>query len=540
MLEPGQKYFHISVDAVIEDTPARIDYLLSSYTFNINHAPFFVHTPGLKFDNEDSKQNRFRLLPAKDQIIGDRAFHAPAVILQEKELFFALVPDLNAINRYAVKSPDARRTLDIPGNIFSVPVEDDKYTMPTGLDLNVQSGTTEKPVVSFGFMDNIIAHHIRYQRVNDSSMVRTLEHGELRYEFDLFVSADEPENRGYQQIAAHQWKQYGHEVFMNRPHLALPFEEYFRIVDSITFNPIRSRLEGTFVTSGRNTIIREIDVPLPGYKDMGSWLEFEMNGLPVGGYRSAIPWWNDVLHNSAFWNNARDASGFWFWGKKLKKPELVDRAHRIINFCLQAPQNEHGLFATLYNANSKTWGLGFTDPPHGKNEFFLRESGSYEIPVLSKTAAHLMDYYFYCEQDARIIQYLKPFADWLLTAIDDRGAVPSYVTSAMEFSPILYSAQPAASMWFLASYYNATRKDEYCNGAKRIASYLEKEILPEAKWTDMEQYFSCGKKPLAFERDNWQHMIVRGNLANIWACKGFIAAMFLNRYNMYLKCGKRQ
>ena len=85
MLEPGQKYFHISVDAVIEDVPARIDYLLSSFTFNINHAPFFVHTPGLKFDNEDSKQNRFRLLPAKDQIIGDRAFHAPAVILQEKE-----------------------------------------------------------------------------------------------------------------------------------------------------------------------------------------------------------------------------------------------------------------------------------------------------------------------------------------------------------------------------------------------------------------------------------------------------------------------
>ena len=458
---------------------------------------------------------------------------------RKKNLFFALVPDLNAINKYAVKSPDARRTLDIPRNIFSVPIEDDKYTMPTGLDLNVQSGITEKPVISFGFMDNIIAHHIRYQRLNDSSMVRTLEHGDLRYEFDLFVSADEPENRGYQQIAAHQWKQYGHEVFMNRPHLALPFEEYFRIVDSITFNPIHSRLEGTFVTSGRNTIISDIDVPLPGYKDMGSWLEFEMNGLPVGGYRSAIPWWNDVIHNSAFWNNARDASGFWFWGKKLKKPELVDRAHRIINFCLSAPQNEHGLFATLYNANSKTWGLGFTDPPHGKNEFFLRQSGSYEIPVLSKTAAHLMDYYFYCEQDDRIIQYLKPYADWLLTAIDERGAVPSYVTSAMEFSPILfYSAQPAASMWFLASYYNATRKDEYCNGAKRIASYLEKEILPEAKWTDMEQYFSCGKKPLAFERDNWQHMIVRGNLANIWACEGFAAMYKATGDDKYLKMGE--
>ncbi|MFA5814548.1 MAG: hypothetical protein WC865_02895 [Bacteroidales bacterium] len=539
-LGSDKDYFHFEVEAELSGTPAKLDYLLSTFAFNLIGVPGFVHTPGLKFDNDDSKQNRFKLLPAQDQIIGDRAFHAPAVILQDKNLFVALVPDLNDINKYAITSPDARRTIDIPRNIFSVPFEDDKYTMPTGLDLNVQSGLTEKSLLTYGLMDNIIAHHIRYQRVNDSTMVRTLDKNKVQYGFDLFVGADVAESAGFQRVSAHQWKMYGHPVFMNRPHLALPFEEYLRIVDSITFHPIRSKLSGEFNTSGRNTQIQDIDFPLKGFEDMGSWLQFEMNGLPVGGYRSAIPWWNDVIHNSTFWNNARDASGFYFWGQKLNKPELIDRAKRIINFCLSAPRNEQGLFATLYNANTKMWGLQFSDPPHSKNEFFLRASDSYEVPAMSKTAAHLLDYYFRCENDERIVQYFKTYADWLLTAIDERGAVPSYVTTKMEFSPILFhSAQPASSMWFLASYYNATKEDKYRNGAKRIAGFLEKDILPEAKWVDMEQYFSCGKKPLEFERDVWQHQVVRGNLANIWACEGFAALYQATGEEKYLKMGEQ-
>ncbi len=539
-LEPDKEYFHVEVEAELNGKPARLDYMLSTFTFNLDTVPAFIHTPGLKFDNADSKQNRFKLLPAQDQIIGDRAFHAPAVILQDKNLFVALVPDLNDINKYAITSPDARRTIDIGRNVFSVPFEDEKYTMPTGLDLNVQSGFTNKPLLTYGLMDNIIAHHIRYQRINDTTMVRTLNKNRIQYGFDLFVGADVPENTGFQKVAAHQWKMYGHKVFINRAHLAFPFEEYFRIVDSITFHPIHSKLSGEFKSSGRNAQIRDIDVPLTGFEDMGSWLQFEMNGLPAGGYRSAIPWWNDVIHNSEFWNNARDASGFYFWGEKLRKPELIEKARRIVNFCISAPRNKYGLFATLYNANTKKWGLSWSDPPHGKNEFFLRESDSYEIPAMSKTAAHLIDYYSRCEKDERIIQYLKPYADWLLTVIDKRGAVPSYVTAEMQASPILfYSAQPAASMWFLAAYFNVTRDKKYMEAAKRIAAFLEQEIIPEAKWVDLEQYFSCGHKPLEFERDIWQHQVVRGNLANIWACEGFAALYQATGETRYLRMGEQ-
>lgn len=520
-------HFHFSVKMELPGSPAKLDYLLSTFEFNSTNMPSFVHTPVLKFDNEDSHQNRFKILPGKDQIIGDRAFHAPAVIVQDNNLFAAVVPDLKAINEYKIISPDARRMIDIPINRFSIPIENDKYTMPTGLDFDVMTGLSDKPLMSYGYMDNIIGHHIRYQRVNDSTMIRTLDSNKVQYEFDLFIGADIPYGQGFRRISRFQWNEYGNKIFKNRPHLAMPFEEYFHIIDSITFHSIKY-----------NDI--EIDLPLKGYKDDGSWLEWEENGKTLGGYRSAIDWWNDVLHNSAFWNNARDAKGFWYWGKRLNRPDLVQKSQSIINWCLSAPRSEQGLFALLYSANDKKWSLGFTDPVNGKNQFFLRDSDSYDVSTMSKTAAHLIDYYLSCEKDSRIVEYLIPYGNWLLSVIDERGALPSYVDSRdMKISPILYySAQPSSSMWFLSELYRATNNEEYLQGAKKIADYLQKEIIPEQKWIDMEQFFSCGNRPFEFKRDRWQNQVARGNLSTFWAIEGFASLYKATQNKDYLKSGE--
>lgn len=525
-LSEGDGHFHFDVRLDLKGKPARLDYALSTFTFDIGGTPEFVHTPGLKFDNGDSKQNRFKLLPGKDHIIGDRAFHAPAIILQEGGLFTSLVPDLNAINKNKIISPDARRNIDIPRNQFSVPLEADKYTMPTGLDFNLRTGLTNDPVMTFGFMDNIIAHHIHYQRVNDESMTRMLDDNKVRYEFDFFVSAGEPRQKGFQKISRYQWAKFGKPVFDNRPHLAMPFEEYVRTIDSITL---------------KSNVYDNIDIPLEGYKDNGSWVEWEMDGLRVGGYRSAINWWNDVVHNSAFWNNARDASGFWYWGHKLDRPDLIGKGRQIINFCLSAPRNEQGMFALLYSLNDSKWGLGFTDPVNDQNKFFLKESDSYDISTMSKTAAHLLDYHLRSERDQRIVDYLIPYGNWLLSAIDGRGAVPSYVDRRnMVSSPILrYSAQPSSSMWFLAELYNATGEHKYREGARKIGAYLESEILPEQKWVDMEQFFSCGERPFEFDRDYWQNQVARGNLALFWAIEGYAALYRATKDQAILKLGEQ-
>ena len=91
-LKPGDRHFHLEVSARIPGTPPKLDYLLSTFTFELSRVPEFVHTPTLKYTEQRWPG------PARDQVLGDRCFHAPAVILQEAGLFAALVPDLSALN----------------------------------------------------------------------------------------------------------------------------------------------------------------------------------------------------------------------------------------------------------------------------------------------------------------------------------------------------------------------------------------------------------------------------------------------------------
>lgn len=526
-LEPDAGFVHVEVAAKL---PApELDFLLSAYTFGREGVPEFVHTPGVKFDDPRAGAGR-------DQITGDRSFHAPAVILQHGPGFAALVPDLDHLSRHAVVSADARRAMKIGRGAFSLPDDPAHFTMPAGLDLNVKSGHTPRPVMTFGLMDSIIGHHIRYVREGRGrALVRQLAAKEVSYAFDLFADAEAPPGRGFERIPPHQWAGAGRRVFREKPHVAMPFAEYVRLVSRTVFSPVRMP-DGSPVQTPAGIM----DPPLAGWEDHGSWLEWTLEGREVGGFRSSVPFWNDVIHQSAFWNGARDATGMHYWGRELGDDRLMHRARRIIELCLSAPRNAQGLFHTVFNAGTGKWGRGWTDPMHGKQQLFLRDAECYEIATLCKTGAHLLDYHFRAERHPRIIEYLQPFAGWLAANVDARGTVPAFVGADMVPSPLLRdSAHPAAAMWFLAEMHAATGDDTFLAAARRIAAFLEQEIMPDARWIDFEQYLSCGAKPFTMLKDEWQGQWFRGNLCIIWAAEGFAALHRTDPSPRWLELGAR-
>lgn len=85
----------------------------------------------------------------------------------------------------------------------------------------------------------------------------------------------------------------------------------------------------------------------------------------------------------------------------------------------------------------------------------------------------------------------------------------------------------------------ASRDAKYLAGAKRIAGFLEREILPTARWIDAEQYLSCGAKPFSMVRDEWQGQWFRGNLSVIWAAEGFAALHRADPAARWLTAGER-
>src|SRR5690606_36743193 len=85
-----------------------------------------------------------------------------------------------------------------------------------------------------------------------------------------------------------------------------------------------------------------------------SFQEWTIQGKPVGGYRNNAPQWYDMIGNTPWWNNARDAVGMHFWAQRLNDPSLAEKAERVINLTLLAPRKE-GAFSTIYRYEKKSW-----------------------------------------------------------------------------------------------------------------------------------------------------------------------------------------
>lgn len=516
-LDKDSSSVHVDVSATLNEPI--LDFFLSTWEFLPTGAPDFVHSPTAKKDDPRSG-------PAVDQVIGDHAFHSPAIVIQKGGLYICMIPDLSMINAHAVQSSDARRKQKMERNRFSVPIIDEHYTMPTALDLNARSGLTEQPVFSYGMMDFEVSHHVRYQRANNASMLRHLAKPEIRFGYDLLVGADMELGAAFQVATRHIWQRYGHKQFSDEAHLAMPFAEYVREIYGVVSKPMP----------------HDIQAPVSGYEDHGVFIDFEMNGKPVGGMVSPLGGmgFGDALWNFEFWNNIRDANGMVYWGEKLEMPKLKERGQRIINLALEAPRNEAGFFPLVYLAASKQWVISSNGPSPSPRSIFDRSAPVYNVPAMSKSAAHMIEFYQRCGRDPRILEYLRPFANGLLERIDERGAIPSYYTPDMKpIADLHYSAQPAAMMWFLAEMAGVTKETRYRDGAIRIADYLKKEIIPQQRWIDLEVYYSCGKNELSYVMDQQQQLPIRGNLSTMWAAKGFKALYQVTGDKSHLEAGAK-
>ena len=244
---------------------------------------------------------------------------------------------------------------------------------------------------------------------------------------------------------------------------------------------------------------------------------------------------------------------------------MIDKARRTLNLALLAPQN-HGLFPLIYRAGDKKWLGNHFDPPLEQSSFenqFIDENGyisgpysrvslnrflvkkgwdskSYNIASCSRTGTEMIEFYKHCEKNPRVIPYLKRYADYILTQIDDKGTVPAWITYDLKPHWILRtSAHNGATMFFLAELFGITNEKKYLKGAEKIAVFMMNNILPRQDWKDQEHYFSCGKKPLWYKEDIWQGLPTRGVLSQIWGMKGFASLYEASGKEKYLKAGEQ-
>jgi hypothetical protein len=413
---------------------------------------------------------------------------------------------------------------------FRIPQDPNRISFPAILDLDLESGMTEKPVFSFGFADFITESHVYWRHENRSgAMIRELSSNSLRYGFDLILSADAPSFRGYQKVTKFLWSHYGAKYLREPRPQAMPLAEYAKECFPAAF-----AYRGDTEADVRQYYLAEqYDPGKPG--PLPTWLDFELNGRRVGGIRGTPPNWYADIQFSSWWNNARDAEGIFWWGERLKDSSLVDKARCIVNLALDAPQN-NGIFPSVFRYSDKRWVGCYWNFPQGFDRnwrfperpdasaapnFWDMNSSNYMPSAASLTACHLLRYQRLCEGNDRIIPYVTNYGEFLMNHVRADGSIPAWFDSTLNpLENLNFNADGGAHIWFLCELYRATHDPRFLATAKRMASFLLREVLPRQRWYDFETFYSCAAKPedvFDSRTGQWPQC----TLSMLWAIRGF-------------------
>ncbi|MCE5324321.1 hypothetical protein LLG46_13555 [bacterium] len=169
-LRDAESCVHITVEDNIENNahPPLVEYLMSSYAFTPAR---WAVTHGSNIDYTWAPVLR----PGDEQIIGDRAFHSPAAIIQHGHLAAALIPDPQVT----------------------------KGEMQTALDLDIANGLLSSPLISYGFCG--YEESGRYF-THDMTMARHLNTPYLKYGFDILLDADRKRKSMHKYVAIALWR----------------------------------------------------------------------------------------------------------------------------------------------------------------------------------------------------------------------------------------------------------------------------------------------------------------------------------------------
>jgi len=495
VLRPDTDFVHIEITDTVRDTiPPLFELLLSHFVFQPDgkrlsnyKAPEFIWTPNLR--------------PQDDQVIGDHVFRSPAVILQQKELFAALVPDLDMLVSH--------------------------HPMSTILDLDLKNGAVSAPLFAFGFANYVPVDRPHTYYRHDTTMIKRVPFNTLNYGFELFLNARAPSKTGYKRVVRYLWSRYGHLYYQSPYPQVMPFAEYAKVCYPAAFNYVANEKNG-----------------------LKGWQEFELDGQRVGGVISG--WGQDKgnIPNQAWFCNLRSAWGMYYFGKRLKDDELVRKAELMLELALSAPQND-GIFPCCYNVLEKQWiGNYWNFDTAWVNNFSKDIAGAgWKIKPQNYTAAYyqtasaswkciwLLRWYRDFVQHSRILPYCKRYAEFLLSHTDRNGCVPAWFTKDLKpCKQLRFNAEGGVHAWFLTELYNITKDKRYLDAAERMATFLMKQIIPEQKWYDFETFYSCSPKPEGmFDQHTGQWP--QNTLSMQWAAGAFAKLYEATAKEQYLKAG---
>lgn len=414
-----------------------------------------------------------------DDLIPTYGFKSPAVMMQQGEVFAAIMPQLS-----------------------------NRRVLPLALDLDVTSD--KHPWMSCGQIPAQPHGHSYFRRASDSHpkvLANTVE-----YSYSILVSR-QPVKLGYRRVVRRLWAHYGHPSLLNSPDMQQ--------------NVIQTELR-SFDSWRKDAWIDYANRVYVGFDCGGKRCgTLKSNRNNSGDWEHSEPdaWFN------AWFQTLRTAYGWYLYGKRTHTADIMAKAESVLTLALSAPQKD-GAFPTIYLVDHNQWiaddgWAGYKDDYH---TFCM----SWTAYWMLRWAEDLTP-----QRKAEVLHFVKPYGDFLLQHQLQSGVIPSwYDTSTLqpraEFRD--FNAETAVSALFLATLGTATGNNTYTAAAERGMDFITKEVVPRQRWFDFETFLSCARKDYGFY-DHWTAQYPQNNLAEIQAPEAWLALYHATHKHEYLDRG---
>lgn len=425
MIPPIGANIRVELSADFPQKRPSIEYLLVTYAF----AP-----DGKTMGKGGRPDSTFSpgMRPKDNQVVGDHFFRCPAISAQKGSVAAVLLPD---VEHLANNRP-----------------------MPTIVDLDCKNGVVDAPLMSYGFCDHKLVGHVYF--AHDGGMLRKVPN-HLELAMNVVLSADAKPSSAHQIAAAETWK-VGSKYFDKVLPQAMPFAGYANVCYPAAFNE----------HIGSNKL---------GY------FEVEIDGRTCAGVCSGWGYQSGWASWQCWFNNLRSAWGIRWWGKKLSKPDWVDKADKMLNLALAAPM-DRGACPTTYDSKKKEWRGCLIMP---SKECY------YDLTNMAWKGIWLLEFAKWsdCRRKDEIMKQCREMAVCMMKWQNTDGSYPTWLSKDHRVIPILdHSAQTALPAWFIAELARVDKDTALTASARAAVDFLVKNVVDQNLWYDFETFFSCSPK----------------------------------------------
>ncbi|MBS2020422.1 MAG: hypothetical protein JST00_46625 [Deltaproteobacteria bacterium] len=436
-----------------------------------------------------------QLTPEPGDVMGDRIFRAPAIILAGEGLALAIVVDVDDLH-HAVSH---RTWLD--------------YDHP-------------RRTLTFGAGDYAEKGHVFYER---RASERPSEAAVL-HRLHVLASTDPAHVANpYGMAARWMWDRWGAKGHAKSA--PLPYAAYMAHIVRWAF----SREEGWGESVWQ-------EVPLEGDRPIAPAAPVFI--VDVNRHPSVPPekrTWREPrsIWNQAWFSTQRCANGLLRYARQVGSADLERRARAMTEIALAAPVDARGLFPSVLAANDDgTWRWTSSDR---------------RPPTTSAEACHLVDAAFTCRMllewhgltgDPRALAFVQRFAERLLLLQRPSGAFPGWIEPDGRICPELAegpeSAVAVALLFELAPVASGFGAS-FLEAATRGCTFLE-GVVDDGRWEDFETYYSCARwgAPEQLGKRVVRNGVYKQNTLSIfWCAEAFRAAWRSTGERAYLARARR-